>query len=415
MTGLDSQPEEYQYGLTPHGIQNVQASFVGMTQAERARMHVALLSILGRMLLDIAGAVTAALVELREEDVEVPIEEPEREEQGLMQTSKAKHTSPGPLPDHKVKQASTVVEMESILGSERDRMARSLISSMERMRLDEARRCAQTLLQRMLERYGSPPRPLDALPDDVQEMVAGFVTFGAEVGVEVNVGELTSMDEYFVSHWWGLLMPLLSPAQDETRQQRAVSGVVNDEDTIPLRDVMSGALPGRNVGVPSASEDNMAPNEGGTAAAFPLRPADGVIDLDNATTVGLRNPDGVSNTRGGDEGNCHAALVDVPVVVNADVLHRDMLLACEELKAAAYRDWEAWEMDYAMGNVGGHLQELCVRGVVRHQHGGQGTGQSMLFHLAPGERVDLQVYGPRSRRLQGTPSTSDAAVQTEAP
>ena len=55
-----------------------------------------------------------------------------------------------------------------------------------------------------------PPEDLGSLPDDAQDLVAGFVAYGADVSEgEVPVN---GRDSYFLNDWWDLLVPQLSHA-----------------------------------------------------------------------------------------------------------------------------------------------------------------------------------------------------------
>ena len=386
-----------------------------MTQAERSRMHIALLRVMGRMLLDIARAVTAAMVELREEEVDVVIEEDD--DHGLMQTSKAfsrqfpaepkaKSHPPQPLTENKAKKLRKASEpvsvqgLQDLLGSEQNRLGRSLMASLERMSTDDARRCAQNLMRRVLERYGAFDGNLEVLPADAQEILAGFVAFGADV--DEGAVQVTGMDAFFVDHWWDLVVSQFPPPCGEgssgacATMDSSVPGELDMDLTRAGTDGTvgeTGAGPADAVVVPT-----------GLSASTQLVPsrelsAQKVIDLND--TSGQE----VAEVAEGEE--CADSSEAVPEGL---LDRRQMLQVCEELKAASFRDWEDWEVQVEMGNVPRGPLELCVRGAVRHAHGGLGNVQSLLFHLQPNERVDLQVYGPRMRSLR---STSEQGVQTD--
>ena len=87
-----------------------------------------------------------------------------------------------------------------ILGSEYDKISRSLLAALERMKVEETRRCSQALLCR-----------LGILPSEAQELVAGLVAYGADVDAEPPRNLLTSMDSCFLTHWWGMASPHLTP------------------------------------------------------------------------------------------------------------------------------------------------------------------------------------------------------------
>ena len=91
---------------------------------------------------DIAEALTAGMDEVREGGGE-------HEETCLMQK----------LPESKAKLqvASKKAEVDpvAVLGSQREQLTRSLLASLDRMAVDESRRCAQALLQQALTSTGT--------------------------------------------------------------------------------------------------------------------------------------------------------------------------------------------------------------------------------------------------------------------
>ena len=59
--------------------------------------------------------------------------------------------------EHKAKRlkaASEKVDIADILGTEKDKLSRSMLASLDRMTSAEAQRCAQALLERLCELYG---------------------------------------------------------------------------------------------------------------------------------------------------------------------------------------------------------------------------------------------------------------------
>ena len=69
-----SAPEQLAYGLTNTASECVQASFEGMTARERERMHIALLRVLSRILMDVARAMMTAMKETQKNMVDVQVE-----------------------------------------------------------------------------------------------------------------------------------------------------------------------------------------------------------------------------------------------------------------------------------------------------------------------------------------------------
>ena len=82
-----------------------------------------------------------------------------------------------------------------------------------------------------------------------------------------------------------------------------------------------------------------------------------------------------------------------------------MIQACEQRKAAAYRDWEEWGLHHApaSSSCSRSLVAVQVRGGVRHGHGGFGTTQSMILYMdtAKRERIDLQISVDDPRVARG--------------
>ena len=85
-------------------------------------------------------------------------------------------------------------------GQQRDR---------ERLVLRNFGICSQNLLRRLLRHYGVESEGgMGGLPPDAQELLAGMVAYGADINEGTVPG--TNMDEYFVDHWWGMVVTTLT-------------------------------------------------------------------------------------------------------------------------------------------------------------------------------------------------------------
>ena len=422
MADMDSNPATFEYGLTAAGIDNVQASFVGMTQHERSRMFIALLRVLSRILMDIANAATAAMVELREEDLEVDVEA-EDENTALVQNLEVRKKTKV----EKLEKASEKVVLSDVLGSDKDKLSRSLLATLDRMPVEEARRCSQNLLQRLLRHYGVESEGgIAELPPDAQEFLAGMVAYGADI----NEGEArsTSMDEYFVNHWWGMVeATLTSPttegaglaasASSDHGQAIAAPSAAATPPTIPaffeLQGDEDGTQATRVIELENSSTNGHGPGRDGADLQGDAMEA-GKTEDEIAVDPGAGLEPGRTGTEGM-EVLAPAAPVSSPVRTEVDYVasRRALLHACEELKAANYRDWETWDLQHAMGNAecaGAH--EVVIRGAVRHRHGGLGTTQSMVFFVREDERLDLQIQGVPERAERKRP-VADVGVQSD--
>ena len=425
MADMDSNPANLQYGLTAAGIDNVQASFVGMTQHERSRMFIALLRVLSRILMDIANAATSAMVELREEDLEVDVDADEEDHTALVQNLDAKKKTKA----ERLERASEMVVLSAVLGSDKDKLSRSLMASLDRMQVEEARRCSQNLLRRLLHRYGAESGSgIEGLPPDAQEFLAGMVAYGADISEDTVAG--TSMDEYFVDHWWGLMEATLTApmASGESRITGAASSDRGRTDVEPLdtptqhfahaflglRGDDANTQTTRVIELEDSRADAPHLDDGGPESLPGGTVETATVDVAVAAD---REPGCEAGSAMTGEGDVPASVAmasePVPPDFDYEASQRALRHACEELTAAQYRDWEMWGMQQAMGNadcVG--VNEVVIRGAVRHRHGGLGTTQSMVFFLRDSERLDLQIQGVPGREGRKR-SVAEMGVQAD--
>ena len=420
MAEMDSNPASYQYGLTPAGVMNVHASYVGMTQHERSRMHIAFLRVMSRILMDVAAAATSAMVELREENLEVDVDA-DPEEHSLMQKLPAEKVA-------KLRKASEKVDLLGLLGSEFDKMCRSLIAALDRMPVDEAARCSQNLLMKLFQQYAiEATEEAVNLPEDAQGLMAGLVAYGADGTRGMMPG--SSMDNYFVTHWWEMISSLLPLAVGSG----AGVGMMGTDGTSTATAMGSNAggcegpahLPDHQRRGETCERDRNGATlpEHGVPRGEQSRPT---IDLDDSLHVpevgGSRELSLPSDRRfqptdGADQVQLvpqHPGARSEDGGVEDRAMQLAMEKVCEEHKAERYRDWELWEMQWVLGNVQTRAREVMVRGAVRHRHGGMGTSQTMAFHVCEDERVELHIQGvPSGQGRRRKRTVRNASTQSE--
>ena len=190
-------------------------------------MSMELLRVVSAVLADIAQAVTNALDQAGDDGAD-----PEGEEgdgHSLMQALPAAKAD-------KLREASRPREIGSLLGSQFDKLTRSLMASMERMATDEARRVGQALANRLVSMYGV--RQPTHLPPDAECLLSGFVTFGAEF--QGNHEPLAAMDSYFVEHWWSLVEATLPRPLTRAPAEEGTSGISSAANPVPGNTVEEG-------------------------------------------------------------------------------------------------------------------------------------------------------------------------------
>ena len=177
---------DWEYGLQESSRQNVRASFATMPRIERERMLVSLLRTMSFILMDIAESVRAAEADRDEAETE------EGDESGLVQGALTASKK------RRLEDASKKVDITDLMGSAGERLARSLVSALERMDVDEARRCAQGVLVRLCAHYGlGAVLPRD-LPTEVEGLLSALITFGAEIGIP-DPDDLNKQDHFFTT------------------------------------------------------------------------------------------------------------------------------------------------------------------------------------------------------------------------
>ena len=135
---------DWGFGLSPSARANVQTSYEEMTRIERQIMVVEFLRVISAVMADVAQAMTNGLPNILEEDTDQ--DEPVGDETATVQLSTQKAM--------KLKQASEVRDMSAVLGTAFDKISRSLMASLERMGVEESKRCAQSLLNKLVAKFG---------------------------------------------------------------------------------------------------------------------------------------------------------------------------------------------------------------------------------------------------------------------
>ena len=118
---------DWGFGLSPSARANVQTSYEEMTRIERQIMVVEFLRVISAVMADVAQAMTNALPNILEEDTDQ--HEQEGDETATIQLSAQKAM--------KLKQASVVRDVSAVLGTDFDKISRSLMASLERMGVEE--------------------------------------------------------------------------------------------------------------------------------------------------------------------------------------------------------------------------------------------------------------------------------------
>ena len=395
----------WEYGLRETGRQNVRASFASMPRLERERMLVSLLRTMSLILQDIADSVQAAEADRGEEEVE-------GDETGLVQTGLTGDKK------RKLEDSSRKVDVTGLVGTTSERMARSLVSALERMNVDEARRCAQGILVRLQEHYGFGEVMPGNMPMEVEGLVSAMVTFGAEVGVP-DADDMTKQDHFFTTHWWGMLQHQLPSSGSMPGSLSLSSSSRGPETTGGRRSVPFVSLQGTSGQVDLNSSQTGAAVETVEATAVEKE----VEDAPASTAHAL--PGRVGDLCGGDREDREAHACDHeradqvaegqgPVHAESCVLREgriagegrecqsddslgftEVQMEVEKWRAARYREWEEWLVRDEMSNPAGRPRpggmRVTIKGGVRSAGGLLGVTQTMGFELRPDETVDLSL------------------------
>ena len=460
-------PSTWGYGLSPESRANVEASFENMTVPEKQVMVVELLRVISAILSEVAQAYTNSMATSRETRARTGHDhegdqEGEGDENSLVQG----------LPPHKVRrleEASKQKPVNVILGTAYEQATRSLMTALERMSAEDARKCSQVLLRNLLAKYGT--EGTRGLPLEAEALLSGLVTFGAELSVDH--ASLNAMDSYFVDNWWSVLGPVLPPDLDQGQMENAAgagSGATSSTDPIAVHSLRDNPEMSEKVrdarrdgpattlltvkeepvdkpkwqdipkGVRYVELEDSFTKELGEEGDLPRTQPDhelgerseGEPEDEETASVETPEPNDTTLTRSAvplDEGGKPVETAEVADVQAAEEtprqggtvgggeevsFRRAMFQECERLRAAQYRQWEREVMDEALlepaRQEGLHL---VVRGGVRRQAGHQGTTQTIMFRIQPGETLDLRIAAPErdvSRRRQGREGTDEPEV-----
>ena len=314
-------------------------------------------------------------------------------------------------------EASNTNKMDTgdILGSSFDRVSRSLMAALERMSSSEAGRCAQSLLNKLVAKYGTADT--FALPEDAAALLLGLVSFGAELNGDHD--PLSAMDRFFTDHWWEAVAPTLPvEIHMEGEGGAATSTSASTGASMPTASAMgsSGLVTGTTL--PSTTITGAVGEPTPPTQLVGVRPeTDGCRDRvewqlsgDRVTEINLDDSWPVQADE--DANNSH---LPESVDGGANLCHhpdqetvRAMELECERYKAALLQDWEDAVMKQAMCRdpVPAGVQ-FTIQGGVLSNRGIRGHTQSMSFCLAPGEAVTLRVVVEGNGLSSSTPAVPE--------
>ena len=321
-----------------------------------------------------------------------------------------------PTKTQKLIGASKPGTVEDLLGSALDRLVRSLLAAMERMKTEEARRTAQAIVMQLRLHCGwMTGVPEHGLPAVAEGLLSGMIAFGAEVNGEAM--ELPPQDEYFVQHWWKMMAKYI-PAH---------TGSASSAGSGP-----AGPAGSFNEGGSANAEGNVAPvNDLASATTgHEVREVDheehqgqGVMDVADrsfygrlggheagATTIELNDTpvDEDCQGEGKDDDDEEEASVEdeaMPPVQCEAVPERpakrkgpplvtDVEKECIKWRAERYRDWEMWEMATSTSSwqprERGRLR-VVVRAAVQSEGGLRGPTQSLMLHVGETDSLALNV------------------------
>ena len=235
-------------------------------------------------------------------------------------------------------------------------------------------------------------KPPEDMPDDAEGLLSGFITFGAEL--EGDAGPLTSMDEYFVTHWWTMVESTL-PAGRSVGADAASSSATNG-----------------TVGGGQHGEATMAATaQGQRKREWAPADAPDLIDLNDSYTLpaghqsGLAEDEDKVNVAPQDPLHTETAVQEPPHTMAASGPGEsawDVNPACvrameeefEKHKSQQLRAFERQVMAEAMERTtpeDGIRVEL--RGGVRNARR-RSTTQTMCFRIRPGEEIEVKFLAP---------------------
>ena len=220
-------PETYGYGITETARTNLHATLEGMDAREQVIMLTEFLRVISHILMDVSMVIQNS-VDAQNDEVNVEVEESSLVQKDAakkvsradghkrkpaagqnMEESNKKSKALEPAKAAKLLDSVRTGSVASALGTRLETMVRTLLAAMDKMKVNEARACAQVFFNRLQVLYqgGLQAEMTPTWPADAQSFAAGLVACGAEVGQPDP--ELTGQDKYFVTHWWTMVLPLL--------------------------------------------------------------------------------------------------------------------------------------------------------------------------------------------------------------
>ena len=294
-----------------------------------------------------------------------------------------------------------------ILGTEFDKLSRSMMASLERMTSVESARCSQALLNLLVNHYDTAE--VQSLPEDAQALLSGLVTFGAEVGGAAVTAE--GMDAFFIEHWWDMIVATLPTTVHGASRSAAPSSMPTSRVTATETTTSMAPVDGTEETVELAGH-----GECGTGSGMWVLPAtrESPIELNDslpvihdeaqATQVVEQHDNGiVAQTEDTRVGEIWPQCLD---------MRRAMEDECQRFRAAQLQEWEDEVLREAMHQGPLPGVGIVLRGSVVGGTGIHGTSQTMSFRLCRGETLALRME-VESQATCPPPPTCAASVDAQ--
>ena len=416
-------PDQWRCGLSDSSRENIRASFGDMDAEEREIMLIEFLQVMSAIFRDVTEALRLAMGDRNNEvratetdnrrNARPTRREEEEDEFGLVQTGRPLT----PTKTQKLIGASKPGTVEDLLGSALDRLVRSLLAAMERMKTEEARRTAQAIVMQLRLHCGwMTGVPEHGLPAVAEGLLSGMIAFGAEVNGEAM--ELPPQDEYFVQHWWKMMAKYI-PAHTASASSAGSGpagpagsfnegGSANAGGNVASVNDLVSATTGNEVrevdheehqgqGVMDVADRSFYGRLGGYEAGAPT------IELNDTPVDDICQGEGKDDDDDEEEASVEdeamppvqcEAVPERPAKRKGPPLVTDVEKECIKWRAERYRDWEMWEMATSTSSwqprERGRLR-VVVRAAVQSEGGLRGPTQSLMLHVGETDSLALNV------------------------
>ena len=152
-------PETYGYGITETARTNLHATLEGMDAREQVIMLTEFLRVISHILMDVSMGIQNS-VDAQNDEVNVEVEESSLvQKEAAKKVSKADGHKRKPAAgqnmeeSNKKSKALEPAKAASALGTRLETMVRTLLAAMDKMKVDEARACAQVFFNRLQVLY----------------------------------------------------------------------------------------------------------------------------------------------------------------------------------------------------------------------------------------------------------------------